>query len=86
MLSVFVVIGSFSGEICALNQISPLSPGLVVAEERIILEVFVGCHGRNDEEALEGERSQVDSGASLLEAFEIDESGYAATWATTADF
>ena len=57
-----------------------------MAEERIVLEILVGCHGRHDEEALEGGRGQVDSGASLLEAFEIDESGYAAAGAATADF
>jgi hypothetical protein len=61
-------------------------PSLVVAEEGIVLEVLVGCHGCYDEKALEGGRGQVDTWASLLEAFEIDESGYAAARAATADF
>ncbi len=54
--------------------------------ERIVLEVFVGCHGSDEDEALEGCRGQLDRRASLLEALEIDEGGNAAAGAAAAVF
>ena len=54
--------------------------------ERIVLEVLVGCHGGDEDEALEGCRGQLDRRASLLEALEIDEGGNAAAGATVAVF